>query len=171
MTARPPARGYCLPFMITAWVARYVPKGKGPLLDAGCGTGLSGPYLRALGYDAIEGLDFSEEMLAIARRRNAYSELKQAVLGETLPWPDGHFAAFLSTGVFTEGHAPGLEPRRTGAHHQDRAATQSSPCATRCSNRVDFATSSNGWKRPNAGSRSRKARCSGPSPLPSRRCW
>ena len=100
------ALGYCLPFMITAWVSRYVPKGKAALLDAGCGTGLTGPYLRALGYDAIDGLDFSEEMLAIARQRNAYAELKQVALGETLPWSDGHFAAFLATGVFTEGHAP-----------------------------------------------------------------
>jgi predicted TPR repeat methyltransferase len=98
--------GYCLPFVITAWVARYVPMGGGPLLDAGCGTGLSGPYLRALGYDAIEGLDFSEEMLGLARQRNAYRVLKRATLGETLPWPDEHFVAFLSTGVFTEGHAP-----------------------------------------------------------------
>ena len=76
------------------------------MLDAGCGTGLSGPYLRALGYEAIEGLDFSEEMLGLARRRNAYRVLKRATLGETLPWPDGYFAAFLSTGVFTERHAP-----------------------------------------------------------------
>jgi predicted TPR repeat methyltransferase len=100
------ALGYCLPFVISGWVARYVPRGDGPLLDAGCGTGLSGPYLRALGYDAIEGLDFSEKMLAIARQRNAYRVLKKAALGDTLPWPDGEFAAFLSTGVFTEGHAP-----------------------------------------------------------------
>lgn len=98
--------GYCLPFIIAGWVARYVPVRNGPLLDAGCGTGLSGPYLRALGYDAIEGLDFSEEMLGLARRRNAYSALKRATLGETLPWPDDYFTAFLSTGVFTEGHAP-----------------------------------------------------------------
>jgi predicted TPR repeat methyltransferase len=98
--------GYCLPFIIAGWIARYVPKGGGPLLDAGCGTGLSGPYLRALGYDAIEGLDFSEKMLALARQRNAYRALKQAELGKTLPWPEGYFAAFLSTGVFTEGHAP-----------------------------------------------------------------
>jgi SAM-dependent methyltransferase len=98
--------GYCLPFMIAAWVARYVPRGAGPLLDAGCGTGLSGPYLRALGYDGIEGLDFSADMLAIARRRNAYGALTQAALGGPLPWANGHFAAFFSTGVFTEGHAP-----------------------------------------------------------------
>jgi len=37
------ASGYCLPFMIAAWIARHVPRGAGPLLDAGCGTGLSGP--------------------------------------------------------------------------------------------------------------------------------
>ena len=28
------------------------------------------------------------------------------MLGETLPWPDDHFAAFISAGVFTTGHAP-----------------------------------------------------------------
>lgn len=98
--------GYGLPFMIAAWVARYVPRGAEPMLDAGCGTGLSGPYLRALGYDDIEGLDMSGEMLEIARARKVYRDLKQAGLGGPLPWPDEHFAAFLSTGVFTEGHAP-----------------------------------------------------------------
>jgi predicted TPR repeat methyltransferase len=98
--------GYGLPFLIGAWVARYVPRGDGPILDAGCGTGLSGPYLKALGYDHIEGLDMSAEMLRLARGRNVYRTLKQADLGGQLPWADGHFAAFLSTGVFTEGHAP-----------------------------------------------------------------
>ncbi len=98
--------GYCLPFVIAGWVARHVPKGAGPLLDAGCGTGLSGPYLRALGYDAIEGLDFSADMLALASRRGTYSALTRAALGGPLPYADGRFAAFFSTGVFTEGHAP-----------------------------------------------------------------
>ena len=100
------AIGYYLPFQITAWVARYVPTGEGPLLDAGCGTGLSGPALNALGYDDVAGLDLSTEMLALAGSRGAYSELKQAELGSPLPWPDGHFRAFFSTGVFTIGHAP-----------------------------------------------------------------
>ncbi|BCG85020.1 SAM-dependent methyltransferase [Mesorhizobium sp. 113-3-9] len=98
--------GYLLPFLITAWVARYVPTGEGPLLDAGCGTGLSGPSLKALGYRDIAGLDLSDDMLKIAGSRNAFSELKQAMLGGPLPWPDGHFRAFFSTGVFTISHAP-----------------------------------------------------------------
>jgi predicted TPR repeat methyltransferase len=98
--------GYSLPFVIAAWVARYVPAGEGPLLDAGCGTGLSGPSLNALGYDDIAGLDLSSDMLKIAGSRSAYNELKQAALGGPLPWPDGHFRAFFSTGVFTISHAP-----------------------------------------------------------------
>lgn len=98
--------GYLLPFLITAWVTRHVPAGEGPLLDAGCGTGLSGPSLKALGYHDIAGLDLSDDMLKIAGSRQAYSELKQAMLGGPLPWPDGHFRAFFSTGVFTISHAP-----------------------------------------------------------------
>jgi predicted TPR repeat methyltransferase len=98
--------GYLLPFLITAWVARYVPAGEGLLLDAGCGTGLSGPSLKALGYRDIAGLDLSDDMLKIAGSRNAYGELKQAMLGGPLPWPDGYFRAFFSTGVFTISHAP-----------------------------------------------------------------
>lgn len=100
------AAGYCLPFQALAWVSRHVRPDAGPVLDAGCGTGLSGPYLNALGYLEIEGLDFSEEMLRLAGSRGAYAALKRATLGEELPWADNHFTAFLSTGVFTEGHAP-----------------------------------------------------------------
>ena len=100
------ALGYCLPFVISAWVARHVPKGEGPLLDAGCGTGLSGPYLGSLGYGEIEGLDLSEEMLELARARGGYGALTRAALGGQLPWADGHFAGVFSTGVFTAGHAP-----------------------------------------------------------------
>lgn len=98
--------GYLLPFLIAAWVARYVPAGEGPLLDAGCGTGLSGPSLKALGYRDIAGLDLSPDMLKIAGGRGAYDDLKEAALGGPLPWPDGHFRAFFSTGVFTISHAP-----------------------------------------------------------------
>jgi predicted TPR repeat methyltransferase len=98
--------GYCLPFVITSWIARYVKPGDGPLLDAGCGTGLTGPYLKALGYPEIHGLDFSQKMIDIARTRQCYHILKPARLGGALPWEDQTFAAVYSTGVFTEGHAP-----------------------------------------------------------------
>ena len=41
--------GYCLPFLITGFIARHVRQEEGPLLDAGCGTGLTGPCLQATG--------------------------------------------------------------------------------------------------------------------------
>lgn len=116
------ALGYLLPFLITAWIARYVAAGDGPLLDVGCGTGLSGPSLKALGYDHLAGLDLSDDMLRIAASRGTYGDLRRAVLGERLPWPDGHFRAFFSTGVFTIGHAPAtglidlVRITRTGGH-------------------------------------------------------
>jgi SAM-dependent methyltransferase len=62
--------------------------------------------MKALGYRSLSGLDFSEEMLAIARSREVYDELVRVEIGKALPWPDGHFAAVFSTGVFTSGHAP-----------------------------------------------------------------
>ncbi len=98
--------GYHLPFTIAAWVARHVRPGDGPLLDAGCGTGITGPVLRALGYDDLEGLDLSPDMLRLAHARDAYVRLTEAELGAPLPFESGRFAAFLSTGVFTAGHAP-----------------------------------------------------------------
>lgn len=99
-------KGYCLPFLITSWVARHVARDAGPVLDVGVGTGLSGPCMKALGYGALAGLDMSSEMLAIARSRGVYDELVAAELGKPLPWGDEHFAAAFSTGVFTSGHAP-----------------------------------------------------------------
>ena len=41
----------------------------------------------------------------MARLRGCYDDLQNAVLDEKLPWPDDHFAAFISAGVFTTGHA------------------------------------------------------------------
>jgi predicted TPR repeat methyltransferase len=100
------ALGYCLPFVITAWLARYVRTQDSEILDAGCGTGLSASLLNALGYNRICGLDFSDKMLAAAAARGGYRQLVKAELGHVLPFEDGRFAAFISTGVFTAGHAP-----------------------------------------------------------------
>ena len=58
--------GYLLPFLITAWVTRYVPAGEGPLLDAGCGTGLSGPSPKALRLPAILSMSSDRSSPAIS---------------------------------------------------------------------------------------------------------
>lgn len=55
----------------------------GTILDAGCGTGLCGPYLRPLA-KWLDGVDLSAGMLAKARGRGGYDSLAQAELTEYL---------------------------------------------------------------------------------------
>ncbi|WP_210526962.1 class I SAM-dependent DNA methyltransferase [Rubellimicrobium arenae] len=100
------ASGYRLPHLCAAFLARHLPAEARPILDAGCGTGLVGDDLRALGYDGITGIDLSEPMLARAAGRGVYAVLRQMTLGEPLDLPDAGFAAVISSGVFTAGHAP-----------------------------------------------------------------
>jgi predicted TPR repeat methyltransferase len=105
------AAGYRHPSVAVALLARHLPRGAAPVLDAGCGTGLAGEWLGILGYPVVEGLDISEGMLAVARSKGVYRALHRAALGGTLPFPDGAFAAVICTGVFTTGHvgAEGLD--------------------------------------------------------------
>lgn len=103
--------GYRHPAIGLALLARHLPRGAAPILDAGAGTGLVGEWLGLIGYTEVEALDISEGMLAVAQSKNIYSALHQAALGAPLPFADNYFAAVISTGVFTSGHvgAEGLD--------------------------------------------------------------
>ena len=96
--------GYRHPALALALLARHLPKGSEPILDAGAGTGLMGEMLGTIGYPVVDALDASPGMLEVARSKGAYRELHHAFLGEPLPFPDGRYAAVVSTGVFTAGH-------------------------------------------------------------------
>jgi SAM-dependent methyltransferase len=96
--------GYRHPAIGAALLARHLPRGAGPVLDAGCGTGLLGDWLAILGFAPVEGLDLSPGMLAVARRKGAYARLHTLALGGPLPFADGAFGGVISTGVFTTGH-------------------------------------------------------------------
>jgi SAM-dependent methyltransferase len=52
-------------------------------VDLGCGTGRSGAWLRAHGVTRIDGIDVTPEMLAIARRRGIYDQLREADVAAT----------------------------------------------------------------------------------------
>jgi SAM-dependent methyltransferase len=77
------------------------------ILDAGCGTGLVGVSLAALGHRRIVGLDLSQGMLAQSAARDVYTELVQGSMLERLPFVDGRFGSVVSVGVFTFGHVDG----------------------------------------------------------------
>ncbi|MDA0799572.1 MAG: class I SAM-dependent methyltransferase [Chloroflexi bacterium] len=100
------AYGYRSPAIAAGLVGRYVPKGTGPVLDAGAGTGNIGQILVLLGYRDITALDLPEGMLRVAAQTGAYKETRQMALGDHLDFPDNHFAAMVCLGTFVGGHAP-----------------------------------------------------------------
>ncbi|MDA3629529.1 class I SAM-dependent methyltransferase [Saccharopolyspora sp. WRP15-2] len=50
----------------------------GRAADLGCGTGRTGQWLRGKGVPAIDGVDLTPEMLALAERRGAHDRLAEA---------------------------------------------------------------------------------------------
>lgn len=98
--------GYTHPAMVASMVSRHVAPTEDRVLDAGAGTGVLGEILTALGYPNIVGLDASEGMLKISELKNNYQELTHQFLGQRLTFDDDSFALVVSSGVFTQGHAP-----------------------------------------------------------------
>ncbi|MEM8622448.1 MAG: class I SAM-dependent methyltransferase [Pseudomonadota bacterium] len=99
------AGGFHLPFIAAGLLARHVPAGEAPILDAACGTGLVGTALQVLGYREIVGVDLSEGMMGVARHRG-YARCYRHRLGTALPEADDSFAGAVCTGAFGPGHAP-----------------------------------------------------------------
>ncbi len=100
------AKGFRLPFLAAGLLARYLGRSPGPILDAGCGTGLVGETLMLLGYHHIFGCDLSPGMICEAEGRGIYAGFEQVDMGVGLPWSDDHFAGFACVGAFGPGHAP-----------------------------------------------------------------
>ena len=74
------------------------------ILDAGCGTGYVAKVLNKLNYKNITGIDFSEEMLAIARSKKIYNKLICQSLNEKIELRSKQFELIICTGVLTSGH-------------------------------------------------------------------
>lgn len=96
--------GYRHPTICLALLARHLPRGAGPVLDAGAGTGLIGEWLAIMGYPAAEAVDLSPGMLEVAASKGVYRRLATGDLTARLPFEDGRFAAAVCAGVFTVGH-------------------------------------------------------------------
>ncbi len=72
-----------------------------PVLDAGCGTGLSGQALRNEGFQVMDGLDYSQGMLDQAANKGLYRHLALADLSQPQSLAQAPYAAIVTVGTLT----------------------------------------------------------------------
>ncbi len=98
---------YRAPSRIAGLLAEYGDLSAG-VLDAGCGTGLSGRALRDAGFEGpIVGVDVSASSLDVAAESGVYTQVQTASLNGRLPFDDGSFGALACIGVLT--YVPDVE--------------------------------------------------------------
>lgn len=95
--------GYATPRRCAEALRSELPDSAAPILDFGCGSGLSGLALRLVGCTVIDGVDLSPGMLTLARAKGVYRSL--APIGPGDPVPRG-YAAIAAIGVIGAGAAP-----------------------------------------------------------------
>jgi SAM-dependent methyltransferase len=84
------------------------------VIDLGCGTGAAGRRLQSHGFDNVDGVDLSPEMLAIARRTGAYRTVEVTDLNAEFVLPRLAYDASICAGTFIDGHVgPDAVPRMT----------------------------------------------------------
>lgn len=98
--------GYVTPNRCAEALAKYTQDQTQPVLDFGCGTGLSGLALKLAGFATIDGVDLSPDMLAQAEAKRLYRALTVIDPDATLPPDLGGYAAIAAIGVIGSGAAP-----------------------------------------------------------------
>ncbi|MDG2339835.1 MAG: methyltransferase domain-containing protein [Paracoccaceae bacterium] len=97
-------RGYRTPMRIAQALQPYKDELTGPILDFGCGTGLSGIVLAEAGYRNLHGTDITAEMLKIAETKNVYDKIWQSSVGDISVSP-GDYNLIVAAGVISLGAA------------------------------------------------------------------
>jgi predicted TPR repeat methyltransferase len=97
------SNGYATPGRGAEALAQFVEDKSIPLLDFGCGTGLAGLAFKLAGFETIDGVDLSADMLAQARSKNVYRNLTQIEADAEL---SGEYALISAIGVIGAGAAP-----------------------------------------------------------------
>lgn len=95
--------GYATPDRIAEALLRAGADRAAPLLDIGCGTGLSGAALARAGFAALDGVDPSQGMRRAARAKGVYRNLATTAEDAVLTPP---YATATAAGVIGAGAAP-----------------------------------------------------------------
>ena len=100
------AGGYVTPGRCAKVLAEHGAATGEPVLDVGCGSGLGAQALKGVGFETIDGTDFSAEMLAQAETKGLYRSLWQADLGDPQPDHGERYDTAMAAGVLNPAHAP-----------------------------------------------------------------
>jgi len=96
--------GYTSPASIAAILIEQLPDTTSEILDLGCGTGLTCRLLAERGYNQLDGIDLSREMLKVAHQRGIYRNLMDGDLNQPLQLESDSYDGVISSGTFTHGH-------------------------------------------------------------------
>ena len=96
--------GYVGPQTAAAMLDGYLDSKACRVLDAGCGTGLVGDFLSRMGYENIDAMDYSGDMLDEAKKKAIYKRLFQEDMNKSLDIPDNAYDATICVGTFTYAH-------------------------------------------------------------------
>ena len=99
------AEGYITPQRCAKALAGIAPSLHGPILDYGCGTGISGEAFAGEGFSTIDGCDISEAMLEGARDKGVYRRLWTCGKEGQPPCVKGEYAHIAAVGVISVGAA------------------------------------------------------------------
>ena len=100
-----PANDYVAPALVAQAVKAANGNIDGEVLDAGCGTGLSGVALAREGAKVIDGMDISPGMLKLAKKTGVYRDLTLVDLMKEIPEKaDASYDVVTCVGTFTQGH-------------------------------------------------------------------
>ena len=98
--------GYVTPERVAKALKDNVTNQSEVILDYGCGTGLSGSALQAVGFTNIDGLDVSQEMVTLAEKKSIYKKLTVFDPSTKIPVHADQYKIITAIGVIGAGAAP-----------------------------------------------------------------
>ena len=100
---------YVAPIGIARLLCEFLPNKESEIFDVGCGTGLTCRFLADNGYQALDGIDLSPDMVRVAREQGIYRDLIVGDVNQIIERHSSIYDAVISSGTFTHGHV-GPEP-------------------------------------------------------------
>ncbi|WP_282118463.1 class I SAM-dependent DNA methyltransferase [Ruegeria atlantica] len=100
------SHGYATPGRVAEALWSQMPEPQTPVLDYGCGTGLSGKALHDTGFQVIDGVDPTPKMLEGATAKEVYRNLTTFEITDPEPLEQDAYKAITAIGVIGTGAAP-----------------------------------------------------------------